>query len=175
MYFEKDGQVYNERQVRESMPKISLPATLLPAHVAEYGFIEYIVPPYEETTVDIVNRKLREIQELATQHLASFAYDFGEPNGILHLRLREVTDVTNWLTLRGTATDMMLGGDTTTLLPLRTEEDITIMLPPPQISSVMGALALYGSQVMATSWALKDQLENAVDPSTVDVTVGWPV
>lgn len=67
--YTKDGQVLNESQVRQRLARLSLPATLLPEHVAPYGFTVYILPPSPDPKPTIPQQITR-LQAIASLYQA---------------------------------------------------------------------------------------------------------
>lgn len=133
------------------------------------------------TYIELIDRPLAErqasrcleVDALRDAKLQRFAFDFGAPHGVQHLQLRDADDVTSWLTLRGTATDLIVAGVGETLLPLRTEENNTLYLSAVAVSQVMGGLAAYGAAVKSRSWELKDAIRESENPEGIDITIGW--
>lgn len=119
--------------------------------------------------------RLQEVEELRDLKLSRYSHDFGPGYGVLNLQLRDNDDRTNWLTLRTTATDLILAGmGESPVLAIRTDENVTIPMNALQVSQVMGAMAVYGGEVLAVSWALKDAIKASDDPESIDITQGWP-
>ncbi len=70
MRYQKEQTVFIESAVRAALPNISLPETLLPEHVAEFGFMPYVEPPTpaptpEQIQADIVARTQQRLDEFA--------------------------------------------------------------------------------------------------------------
>ena len=104
-----------------------------------------------------------------------FPYDFGPSYGTLHLQNRGVDDRTNWLVLRTTANELIAAGmGESAILGIRTEENITVPVTAQQATQVMSALAAWGGQMLAHSWALKDAIRVSDDPESIDIEAGWP-
>lgn len=119
--------------------------------------------------------RAREVDALRDEKLSKFTYDFAGQDGELHLQVRDAEDRTNWLTLRGTAHDLVAAGQGEVLLPLRTLENKTMYRPASEVLSILMQLAQRAGQIMATSWALKDAVRASDDPETVQIDTGWPV
>lgn len=110
--------------------------------------------------------------------IQSFPWDFGAPFGVLHLQLRDVTDQANWLTLQGKAMLAISAGQgDSALLPIRTEENVTVPVTATVAAQVMDALSTFGGTMLAHRWALQDAIMAAEDEealAAIDITAGWP-
>lgn len=74
MRYEKNSTLYTEREVRESLPNVSLPEFLLPEHVAEFGFAEYIPPEPPDLTPEQIAANLQtDVVARTQQRLDDFA------------------------------------------------------------------------------------------------------
>lgn len=151
-----------------------------PGELAHYDYIgDSWVKNDSGVEADVVLLNVRreeicaQIEKIRDERLKRFAYDFGEP-GVLHLQLRDVEDRTNWLVLDNTAIKAVLTGQSGAMLPLRTEENVTLNRTAVQVMQILSAMAIYGSTVMTVSWALKDVVRQAADPNSIDINQGWP-
>lgn len=110
--------------------------------------------------------------------IQSFSWDFGSPFGVLHLQLRDVTDQANWLTLQGKALVLIQAGQgNEAILPIRTEENITVPVTAQQAMVITDALSTFGGAMLAHRWSMQDAIMAAEDEESldaIDVTVGWP-
>lgn len=88
------------------------------------------------------------------------AIDFGGDAGVLHVQMRD-GDRANLLGLKQGAERAFEGGVTDPVLPLRTEEDVTVMLTPEQMINVSWLVFDAYQEVMAASWAVKDAADAA--------------
>lgn len=77
MDYIKGGEVFSERQVRASLPHVSLPELLLPEHVAEFGFVAYVAPPPTLTAAQEAARLQAEIVSRVQFRLDAFAASRG--------------------------------------------------------------------------------------------------
>lgn len=85
MLYEKNSILYSEQEVRTSLSNMSLPETLLPEHILEFGFTEYIPPePAAPTAEEIATNLQRDIVSFTQQRLDDFARTRGY-DGILSL------------------------------------------------------------------------------------------
>ena len=118
----------------------------------------------------------REIDKIRDEQFAKgFTYDFGETYGLQTLQMRNDRDRTNWLALDSAATKLIAAGLEDTMLSLRPESNIEMEIPATQVSSILSALSSHGSAIMKRSWELKDAVDAADDPYSVDIESGWPV
>lgn len=111
--------------------------------------------------------------------IQSFPWDFGGEYGVLHLQLRDVTDQANWLTLQGKAMLAISAGQgESALLPIRTEENVTVPVTANVAAQVMDALSTFGGTMLAHRWSLQDAIAAAEDHAeldAIDITDGWPL
>ena len=166
----KDGEVLWDHDIRALHPTISFAAHTY----GELGWTAYVPPVHVPTLEERQDKRAREVDANRDQRLSEFAHDFGDPHGVLHLQLRDNDDRTNWLTLDGTCTKLIMAGLGDTILPLRTRENVILTLPAATVSGVLSAMAQYGAAVMSASWALKDVIKVSDDPEAIDASVGWP-
>lgn len=74
MRYQKDTTIYAEHELRASLPNVSLPATLLPEHVALFGFMPYVEPPPPAPTPEEVAAQLQaDVVWRTQQRLDDFA------------------------------------------------------------------------------------------------------
>ena len=74
MRYEKDAAVYSEREVRSMLHDLSLPETLLPEHVAEFGYAPYFEPqPTAPTPEQLAAQLQAEVVMRTQQRLDAFA------------------------------------------------------------------------------------------------------
>lgn len=130
------------------------------------------------TVATLIAARCVEVEAERDRRLCRHQYDFGAGHGVLTLQLRDLDDRANWLTLDASAQRLVVAGNGTTMLPLRTAENVTLMLPASDVVTVMAALSGHGQLVMAASWEHKDTLRAMTDLAAVaayDVTTGWPL
>lgn len=130
---------------------------------------------------DLESLKAEKRSALAEEYqsrIQSFPWDFGAPFGVLHLQLRDVTDQANWLTLQGKAMLAISAGQgDSALLPIRTEENVTVPVTANVAAQVMDALSTFGGTMLAHRWSLQDAITAAEDEASldaIDITSGWP-
>ena len=165
----KDGILKTESEVRLMYPNVSFG----PSTYDELGWLHYTPP--SPTLEARRESRVRDVAAELGARLSSYAHDFGPGYGVLHLQLRDNDDRTNWLTLRTTATDLILAGlGDNPVLAIRTEENITVSLNALQAAQVMGAMAAWGGAMLAAGWAHKDAVRVSDDPESIDITQGWP-
>lgn len=103
----------------------------------------------------------------------------GGPLDGLRLQLRNADDKANWLIVEKNALAAITGGaGDVPMVPIRTLENQTVTLTPNQAVAVMAGLEAWGRAVMARSWVLKDQNDQAMSAEALvaaeDVESGWP-
>ena len=104
---------------------------------------------------------------------AGFTHDFGGAAGQRTLDQRSEADAVNWLALKSIADSMKAA----TQLTLRDADNETFAAAAPAVSNAIRAMGIWRSAVLARSWALKDQIDAAIDETTVgaiDIEAGWP-
>lgn len=118
---------------------------------------------------------------VANKREAVFATGYLVPNGPLagqHLQLRNADDKTNWLIAEKNARAAIAAGyGDAPVVPVRSQENNTVMLTPNQALVVLAGLETWGMGVLQRAWALKDQNDAATDPAGLmdddDLESGW--
>ena len=110
-------------------------------------------------------------------HAAGYSHDFGAEYGVQTLQSRDDRDRTNWLVLDSNAGKLVAAGLGDTLMEMRPESNISMMIPASDVVVILSAMASWGGSVLRRSWELKDQIDAAetVEQLTaIDTNEGWP-
>ena len=144
---------------------------------------------------DLKASALTQLETIYADKVSSpFSWDFGALHGIADdgstisnvgvrtLQLRGLQDQANWEVANQSAILAVFGGAPTTIIPLRTSDNVWVQTPA---STVLHVLAqgdgtqqgMFGRQLacLARKGQLKSAIEGAVDAASLpDLTTGWP-
>ncbi|XWN29967.1 MAG: hypothetical protein ROR55_21095 [Devosia sp.] len=183
------------------------PTTFTPAEIADAGFVEtpgvpahdsatQHVPVWNGTGYDVTDKTAQEITDEASAALAEakanlkeavqelsdrkssegYEHDFGADG--VHVLQTRLSDRANWTALATLCHAMMLGGQPTAPVgTIRTEGNVNIPVTAETAHTAMVAMQAHLAAVIRHGWALKDQVNAAVDVAAVeaiDFEAGWP-
>lgn len=95
------------------------------------------------------------------------------------LQCRDVQDRTNWLTSAvGYSAAVQAGAGNVAGATFRTQDNETVTITYAEaVTVLLQGMQVWGQQIMARSWELKDEIDAAADGAeldAIDINTGWP-
>lgn len=107
-----------------------------------------------------------------------YNHDFGGEIGVKVLQTRDADDRINWLTSQAAYSAAVMSGSGAVMgASFRTEDNVDITLSYADGLNVLLAMAAWGADVYAASWALKTAIASAADAAAldaIDIDANWP-
>lgn len=136
--------------------------------------------PPPPSLAEVKAARCAEVDALRDTYLrAGYAF---ERDGRHVLQIRGEDDRLNWLGVLSGCIAMVMGGQGSTALSIRTEGNVTMSIPAVELMPILLGALNHQSAIYAAAWVHKDSMiaftedtpENVAAVQAHDITTGWP-